>query len=92
MDEIARQLGREDPNLMSPLAVKLVRLSSNLRPEFARTLETRLIARLTNSTNVKVAMCAECTSLRSRVEDGNWMLTMGAVNGDDLRRIGRGRA
>jgi hypothetical protein len=88
MDEIARQLGREDPNLMSPLAIKLVRLSSNLRPEFARTLETRLIARLTNSTNVKVAMCAECTSLRSRVEDGNWILTMGAVNGDDLRRIG----
>ena len=35
------------PNLLSPMAIKLVRLSSNLRPEFARTLETRLIARLT---------------------------------------------
>ena len=88
MDEIARQLAREDPNLLSPMAIQLVRLSSNLRPEFARTLETRLIARLTNSTNVKVAMCAECTALRSRVEDGNWILTMGAVKQDDLRRIG----
>ena len=88
MDEIARQLAREDPNLMSPLAIKLVRLSSNLRPEFARTLETRMIARLSNATNVKVAICAECTAMRSRVEDGNWILTLGAVNADDLRRIG----
>jgi len=88
MDEIARQLGREDPNLISPLAIKLVRLSSNLRPEFARTLETRLIARMINSTNVKITMCAECTALRSRVEDGNWMITLGAVSQNDLRRIG----
>jgi hypothetical protein len=88
MDEIARQLAREDPNLISPVAIKLVRLSSNMRPEFARTLETRLIARLTSSTSVKVTMCPECTSMRSRVEDGNWILALGAVNGDDLRRIG----
>jgi len=88
MDEIARQLAREDPNLFSPLAIKLVRLSSNLRPEFASTLESRLIARLSQSTSVKIAMCPECTALRSRVEDGNWILTLGAVNADDLRRIG----
>jgi hypothetical protein len=88
MDEIARQLGREDAALLSPMAIKLVRLSSNLRPEFARTLETRLIARLSNATNVKMAICPECTAVRSRVEDGNWVLTLGAVNSDDLRRIG----
>ena len=88
MDEMAHQLAREDANLVGPMAIKLVRLSSNLRPEFARTLENRLIARLTNSTNVKIAICPECTSVRSRVEDGQWVLTLGAVNGDDLRRIG----
>jgi len=87
MDEIARQLAREDPKLLSPLSIKLVRLSSNLRPEFARTLETRLIARLTQSTSVKVAVCPECSALRSRVEDGNWVLTLGAVNTEELRRI-----
>jgi hypothetical protein len=31
---------REDPEPVSPMAIKLVRLSSNLRPEFARTLES----------------------------------------------------
>ena len=89
LDEIARQLAREDPNLLSPMSIRLVRLSANLRPEFARTLETRLIARLVNSTNVKITVCTECTSLRSRVEDGNWMITMGAVKQEDLRRIGQ---
>jgi hypothetical protein len=37
---------------------------------------------------VKIAMCPECNAMRSRVEDGNWILTVGAVNADDLRRIG----
>jgi hypothetical protein len=88
MDELTRQLAREDPNLIGPMAIKLVRLSSNLRPEFARTIESRLIARVTNATSVKIAICPECTSVRSRVEDGQWVLTLGAVNADDLRRIG----
>src|SRR6185436_6369736 len=33
LDEIARQLAREDPNLVSPMAIKFVRLSPNLSPE-----------------------------------------------------------
>jgi hypothetical protein len=88
IDDIALQLGKEDPNLVSPMAIKLTRLSMNLRPEFARTLEMRVIARLSQATSVKMAMCAECTAMRSRVENGDWILTLGAVNQADLRRIG----
>jgi hypothetical protein len=89
IDEIARQLAREDPNLLSPMSIKLVRLSSNMRPEFARTLESRLIAKLVNSTGVKINICVECTALRSRVENGNWILTLGATSQQDLQRIGQ---
>jgi hypothetical protein len=88
IDETARQLGREDPNLLSPMAVRLVRLSANLRPEFAHALEARLVARVVNATSVKMMVCAECTALRSRVENGSWMVTVGAVRQDDLRRLG----
>jgi hypothetical protein len=88
LDEVARQLGREDPNLVSPMAIRLVRLSSNLRPEFARTLEARMVARVVNATNVKMTVCAECSALRSRVDEGNWIVTLGAVKQDDLRRLG----
>jgi hypothetical protein len=88
LDETARQISLVDPNLLSPMAVRLVRLSSNLRPEFARTLESRLIARLVQSTAVKVTICAECDALRSRVENGAWVVTLGAVKQEDLRRLG----
>jgi hypothetical protein len=88
LDEIARQISREDPALLSPMAIRLVRLSSNIRPEFARTLEARLIARLVTASSVKVTVCAECTALRSRVENGSWTVTLGAVKQDDLRRLG----
>jgi hypothetical protein len=88
LDEVARQVSLVDPNLLSPMAVRLVRLSANLRPEFARTLEARLIARLVQSTAVKVTVCAECDALRSRVENGAWVVTLGAVKQEDLRRLG----
>jgi hypothetical protein len=88
LDEVARQLGREDSNLVSPMAIRLVRLSSNLRPEFAHALEARLVARIVNASGVRMMICAECTALRSRVENGSWMVTVGAVRQDDLKRLG----
>jgi hypothetical protein len=88
IDEIARRLALEDPNLLSPMAIRLCRVSANLRPEFARTLEARLTARLLNATSLKMNICAECTALRSRVENGNWILTLGTTNSDELRRLG----
>jgi hypothetical protein len=88
LDETARQISLVDPKLLSPMAIRLVRLSANLRPEFARTLEARLTARLVQSTPVKVTVCAECEALRSRVENGAWVVTLGAVKQEDLRRLG----
>ncbi len=88
IDEIARKLALEDPNLLSPMAIRLVRVSANLRPEFAHTLEARLTARLLNATALKINLCVECEALRSRVENGSWVITLGAVKQEDLRRLG----
>jgi hypothetical protein len=88
LDELARQLALEDPNLISPMAIRLVRVSANMRPEFAHTLEARLTARLINATSLKLNVCAECEALHSRVEGGNWVITLGAVSQADLRRLG----
>ena len=88
IDEMARRIALEDPNLMSPVAIRLVRVSANLRPEFAHTLEARLVARIINATAVKVIICAECEALRSRVENGSWIISLGAVKQEDLKRLG----
>ena len=88
IDEIARKLALEDPNLLSPMAIRLVRVSANLRPEFAHTLEARVTARLLNATAVKINLCVECQALRSRVENGSWVITLGVVKQEELRRLG----
>jgi hypothetical protein len=89
LDEIAYQLGKQDALAMSPLAIRLVRLSPDLRPEFAGTLEARLLARISQVTSIHTAVCIECSSMRSRVENGQWLVSLGAVRQDDLQRIGR---
>jgi hypothetical protein len=89
LDEVVYQLGKQDAIALSPLAIRLVRLSPELRPEFAGTLEARLLARIAQATTIRTAVCIECTSMRSRVENGQWLVTLGAVRQEDLQRIGR---
>ena len=89
LDEIVYQLGKQDAVAMSPLAIRLVRLSPDVRPEFGGTLEARLLARISQATNIRTAVCIECNSMRSRVENGQWLVSLGAVRQDDLQRIGR---
>ncbi len=89
LDEITYQLSKQDALAMSPLAIRLVRLSPDLRPEFAGTLEARLLARISQVTSIRTAVCIECSSMRSRVENGQWLVSLGAVRQEDLQRIGR---
>ena len=89
LDEIAYELSKQDAVAMSPLSIRLVRLSPDIRPEFASTLEARLLARVSQATNIRMAVCIECNAMRSRVENGQWLVTLGAVRQEDLTRIGR---
>jgi len=89
LDEIAYQLSKQDAMAMSPLAIRMVRLSPDMRPEFAGTLEARLLARISQVTSIRTAVCIECSSMRSRVENGQWLVSLGAVRQEDLQRIGR---
>jgi hypothetical protein len=88
IDEVAMRLGKEDQKSISPLSIRNVRLSANLRPEFARTLEQRLVARILNATQVQMVMCAECMAMHSSVQGGNWIIKVGAPNQDDVKRLG----
>lgn len=89
IDEVAMRIGKEDLKSISPLAIRNVRLSANLRPEFAQTLEQRLVARITNATEVQMVMCTECMAMHSSVQNGNWIIKVGAPNQDDVRRLGQ---
>jgi hypothetical protein len=87
VDELIHQLAREDARSLSPLAIRWVKVSPNLRADLAESLEARLSARIAKSTEIVQVVCADCRSLRSRVEGGDWVVSLGAVHQADLRQI-----
>src|SRR5579871_1052332 len=89
IDEVALRLGKEDQKAISPLSIRNVHLSANLRPEFAGTLQQRLVARIINATQIQMVMCAECMAMHSSVQNGQWIIKVGAPNQDDVKRLGQ---
>jgi hypothetical protein len=87
LDELAHQMGKEDARALSPMAIRWVKLSPNLRADMAAGIETRLTARLSKATEIAQVVCTDCRSLRSRVEGRDWVVSLGAVHHSDLQRV-----
>jgi hypothetical protein len=87
VDELAAQLEKEDARALSPMAVRWVKLSPNLRADLALSVETRLSARLAKGTQLVQVVCTDCRSLRSRIEGNDWVVSLGVVRQADLRQL-----
>ncbi len=87
LDELVAQLKKEDPKPLSPMAVRAVRLSPNLRPALGQALEAKLVARVGKLPNFEQVVCLECRTVRSRVEGDDWVVTFGTSTQADLRRV-----
>src|SRR5439155_26213489 len=79
LDELTHQLSKEDPAPLSPVAIRLVRLSPNLRQTLAHSIEAKMVSRLAKLPHFEQVVCFECRAVRSRVEGSDWVVTMGAV-------------
>jgi hypothetical protein len=88
LDEVVHQLSKEDVKPLSPVAIRVVHLSSNLRPSMAQSVEARLVGRMAKIPGYEQVACVECRAIRSRVEGDEWVVTFGATQQGDLRRIG----
>jgi hypothetical protein len=89
IDELAEQMAKQDVRAMSPLAVRWVKLSPNLRADLALSTETRLQARLAKISAIEQVVCTDCRSLRSRIEGQDWVVSLGVVRQDDLRKLAK---
>src|SRR5262249_17197733 len=87
LDELVHQLEKEDARQLSPMAIRWVKLSPNLRADLAQSVEARLSARLGKATEIVQVVCTDCRSLRSRIEGGDWVVSLGAVHQTDLWRM-----
>lgn len=74
---------------VSPVAVRRVGLTPNLSAEFGAFVEATLVTSLAANTDLTLKQCAACESLRSRVEDGQWVVSLGLTRQEDLRREAR---
>jgi hypothetical protein len=87
IDELAADISRNGLARLGPILLERVRLSENLSPGFAATLEARIAAALSRSTSVAVVRCTECWTTRARVEDAAWVVTRGLARKEDVQRV-----
>lgn len=71
---------------ITPAAIRNVGLTPNLSKQFGEFVEATLVNAVANHTDVRMKRCVACDSLRSRVEDGNWVVSMGLTKHEQLKR------
>jgi len=87
LDELVAKLAKQDSHLISPMAIRWIKISPLLRADLAQSIDTRLTARLVEKTEVTQVVCTDCRSLRSRIEGREWVVSLGVVHQSDLRRV-----
>lgn len=87
IDDLVEDLGKLDAAQISPMAVRSVQVSPNLKASFAREFEARVTAAMAQGTKVRQVHCHECRAMRSRVENAQWVVSLGPVRQADLRRL-----
>lgn len=86
VDEVIADVAKLNPQVLSPTAVRSVGLTPNLSKQFGEFVEATLVSALANQSDVALKICAACHSLRSRVEDGQWVVSLGLTRQEDLQR------
>lgn len=86
MDEIVSKLVELNVKAISPIAIRPISLTSNLNQQFGDFVEATLVTNIANNTDMVVKRCAACGAMRSRIENGQWVVTLGITSQEDLRR------
>ncbi|MCK6548205.1 hypothetical protein L6R52_20315 [Myxococcota bacterium] len=85
--DVVAELDLRPAKTFSPLAIRQIALGANVTPAFEQRLESLIIAQLHTGTDIRVVECVECTAVRTRVVDGEWVISRGLATHADLRRV-----
>jgi hypothetical protein len=88
MADVTAELATFPTVRMSPLAIRQVALGANVKPAFADKLRASVVAALHAGTEIRVRRCVECEATRTRIQDGQWIVTKGVVATDELVALG----
>jgi hypothetical protein len=88
LTDLGLELARLDARDISPLALRRVILPSMLSTELGQMVRAQTHARLTQVEGLSLVQCMACSSVRTRVEGGEWVVRRGVVDGREARRVG----
>lgn len=86
IEELVAELQDAPRETISPLAVRRVRVSRELSAWFSDQIQAQIINAIQQHTPHAVRRCMTCDSIRSRVEDDQWIVTLGVADQEQLRR------
>jgi len=86
VDEVVADVRDLKVDTISPAAVRKLGLTPNLSDQFGDFVEATMVNALSNHTDVSMKRCVACQSLRSRIEEGNWVVSMGMTNQDQFQK------
>ncbi|MFB6372014.1 MAG: hypothetical protein ABEN55_02595, partial [Bradymonadaceae bacterium] len=86
VDEVVADVRDLKAGTISPAAVRKMGLTPNLSKQFGDFVEATLVNALSNHTEVSIKRCVACQSLRSRIEDGNWVVSLGMTKQKQFRK------
>jgi len=86
LEELVLSYSKLDRRLFSPLMVERVIVSPQLSDEMRKRLVMMLSTALSRVPDLQEVACFNCENvLRSRIQDGNWQLSLGATDRDASR-------
>ena len=86
IEELVAELQDAPRETISPLAVRRVRVSRQLSAWFSDQIQAQIINAVQQHTPHTVRRCLTCDSIRSRVDDDQWVVTLGVADQEQLRR------
>lgn len=85
IDEVIADLATLNSRAFSPVAFRQLQLTPNLSAQFGEFVESTLITAVVSHTDIAVKRCIACNAMRSRVDNGDWVVSVGMVHHDELR-------
>jgi hypothetical protein len=89
VDEFAADMARLGAEKVGPVLLHRVRLSANMNPAYAAVLEARLAGALSRATSSALVHCIECNAVRSRVENGVWIVSRGINSREESQAMAK---
>jgi hypothetical protein len=86
IEELTSELQDAPRERLSPMAVRRVRVSPQLSAWYADQIQAQIIASIQEHTPHTVRRCVRCDAIRSRVEDDEWVVTLGVADQEQLRQ------